>query len=86
MTDTGIIRRIDELGRITLPSELRKHLHIAIKDPVQVYVEGDKIILKKAVYSDIFTGETENLIEFHGKLISKESVRKMAIKAGLIEN
>lgn len=47
MKDTGIVRRVDELGRIVLPKELRKVMSIREKDPIEIYTEGDFIILKK---------------------------------------
>jgi len=47
MKSTGIIRKVDELGRIVIPIELRKNLDINIKDPLEIYVDGNSIILKK---------------------------------------
>ena len=47
MKATGIVRKVDELGRIVLPIELRRTLNIAIKDALEIYVEGEEIILKK---------------------------------------
>ena len=83
--NTGIVRKLDELGRITLPIELRRNLDIGEKDPVEIYVSEDMIILKKHAPSDTFTGATENLVEFHGKMVSKESIKELAKLAGLID-
>ena len=47
MKNTGVVRRLDELGRITLPMELRKVFGIEERDSLEIYVEDDKIILKK---------------------------------------
>jgi transcriptional pleiotropic regulator of transition state genes len=47
MKSTGIVRKIDELGRIVLPIELRRTLEIMERDPMEIYVESDTIILKK---------------------------------------
>jgi len=47
MHDTGIVRRVDDLGRIVIPMELRRTLGIKVKDPMAIYVEGDRIILQK---------------------------------------
>ena len=47
MKSAGVVRKVDELGRIVLPIELRRNLDIEIKDPVEIYVDGDMIILKK---------------------------------------
>lgn len=46
MKSTGIVRRVDELGRIVIPIELRNKLKIAEKDPIEIYVDGSSIILK----------------------------------------
>lgn len=83
--NTGIVRRLDELGRITLPIELRRNLDIGEKDPVEIYVSEDMIILKKHAPSDTFTGATDDLIEFHGKMVSRDSIKELAKLAGLIE-
>ena len=47
MKSTGIVRKVDELGRIVIPIELRRTLDIGIKDSLEIYVEDDQIILKK---------------------------------------
>lgn len=47
MKSTGIVRKVDELGRIVLPIELRRTLNIAVKDSLEIYVDGPQIILKK---------------------------------------
>lgn len=85
MTDTGIARQLDKLGRITLPMELRKSLNIGEHETLRIYTERDKIILKKAsAPADIFTGSTEDLIEFEGKMVSRKSIEKLSKLAGLI--
>jgi transcriptional pleiotropic regulator of transition state genes len=83
MKTTGIVRNLDNLGRVTLPIELRRNLNLDIKDPVEIFVEGDTIMLKKYSPCDIFTGEKEDLIEYHGKMVSKKSIEEMAKLAGL---
>ena len=50
MKSTGIVRKVDELGRVVLPIELRRTLNIDIKDPIEIYVEDSKIILKNLIY------------------------------------
>lgn len=84
MKNTGIVRRLDELGRITIPIELRRSLGIGDREAVEIYTENNKIVLEKYQPSDIFTGSEENLIEYHGKLVSKESIRELSKLAGLI--
>jgi len=83
MTDTGVVRKLDDLGRITLPMELRKNLGITDRDALHIYVEEQRIILEKYALSDIFTGNKEDLIEFHGKKVSKESIKELAKVAGM---
>ena len=82
MKDTGVIRKVDELGRFTLPMELRRKLNIEVGDPLEVFVDDESIILKKYVASDIFTGDTEDLIEFNGKKVSKKTILQLAKAAG----
>lgn len=58
MHDTGIVRRVDDLGRIVIPMELRRTLGIKVKDPIAIYVEGDRIILTKHKDSCVICGDT----------------------------
>lgn len=83
MTDTGVIRRLDELGRITLPMELRKQLELTDRDSLHIYVENQRIVLEKYTPTDIFTGDGEDLIEFHGKKVAKSSIIELMNLAGL---
>ncbi|MCL2611267.1 MAG: AbrB/MazE/SpoVT family DNA-binding domain-containing protein [Defluviitaleaceae bacterium] len=83
MKSTGIVRKVDELGRIVLPIELRRTLGIEERDSLEIFVDNEKVILKKYQPADIFTGEMDDLIEFHGKKVSKESIIAMAKMAGL---
>jgi transcriptional pleiotropic regulator of transition state genes len=83
MKSTGIVRKVDELGRIVLPIELRKVLHIEVRDALEIFVDEGKIILKKYEPADIFTGSMEDLIEYKGKKVSKQSIIEMAKQIGL---
>ncbi len=83
MKTTGVIRKLDELGRITLPIELRRSLDLDVKDGLEITVQDNCIILRKAENADIFTGTTENLLEYEGKKVSRESVLALARLAGL---
>ena len=71
MKSTGIVRKIDELGRVTLPIELRRNLDIDERDPVEIFVDDDSIILKKYQASCIFCGRSEGLVEYNGKSVCK---------------
>ncbi len=77
MKNTGIIRKIDELGRVVLPVEIRRALTLNIKDPVEIYTDKDSIILKKYSCSCIFCDEKEDLIEFHGKHVCPACLKKV---------
>ena len=71
MKSTGMVRKIDPLGRIVIPMELRKTLDIKESDPMEIYTEGDQIILKKYEPSCIFCGEGKDVINYKGKNICK---------------
>lgn len=77
MKATGVIRRIDELGRIVVPKEIRKKLGIATDDPVEIYVEGEQIILKKHEELCIFCGDGDELTEYCGKKICKSCIEEL---------
>ena len=83
MKSTGIVRRLDELGRITLPIELRRNFDVNERDPLEIFVDDDKIILKKYNPADIFTGEDmDDLIDYKGKKVSRKSIIELAKLAG----
>ena len=69
MKSTGIVRKVDELGRIVLPVELRRTLDIAEKDSLEIYVDDDRIILKKYEPTCVFCGSSKDVISFKGKNI-----------------
>ena len=77
MKSTGIVRNIDELGRIVVPKELRKKLGIANTDPVEIYVEGEKIILTKYRPLCHFCGATDDVVEFKDKVICKSCIDEL---------
>jgi len=74
MKSTGIVRKIDDLGRMVIPIELRKTMNINKKDPMEIFVDGDKIILSKYQPGYIFCGETKNLVDYKGKLICQSCI------------
>ncbi len=71
MKSTGVVRRVDELGRIVIPIpiELRRTLDIAEKDALEIYVDGEQIILKKYEPACIFCGDARDVINYKGKNI-----------------
>ena len=78
MKATGIVRRVDELGRIVIPIELRNKLDIAIKDPIEIFVEGSSIILKKYEPNCIFCGNSKELSSYRDKLICSKCLAKLS--------
>ena len=82
MKSTGIVRKMDELGRVVIPIEIRNQFKIKKKDPIEIYVKGDTIVLKKVEQNCIFCGNTENLLEYQDKLICKDCSKKI----GNLEN
>ena len=74
MKTSGIIRNIDELGRIVVPKEMRKQMDIACGDPVEISAEGGRIILKKYTTACIFCQGTEDVIEFKNKKLCKNCI------------
>jgi len=77
MKSTGMIRRVDELGRVVIPKEIRNKLDIQEKDPLEIYVQEDCIILKKYESNCIFCGNTKDLIEYKEKLICKKCLNDL---------
>lgn len=71
MKATGIVRRLDDLGRIVLPMELRKTMDLPEGTPMEIFVEGDTIIIKKYVPACVFCGETKNVSDVKSKRVCK---------------
>lgn len=69
MKSTGIVRKVDELGRVVLPIELRRTLDIEEKDALEIYVDGSTIILKKYEPACIFCGNARDVVTYKGKNI-----------------
>lgn len=84
MKATGIVRKIDGLGRIVIPKELLKIFGIKEKDPFEIFVDDDnRIILRKYDPACTFTGSTIDLIDFNGRQVSKAAIYEMAKLAGI---
>jgi len=78
MKSTGVVRRVDELGRIVIPVELRRTLNIGEKDALEIYVDGEHIILKKYEPACIFCGNARDIKNFKGKNICHECLSSLA--------
>ena len=77
LKSTGIVRKVDELGRIVIPIELRRTLDIGIKDSLEIYVEDDQIILKKYMPACAFCANASNITIFKGKNICSECLNEL---------
>ena len=77
MKSTGIVRRVDELGRIVLPIELRRTLDIGEKDALEIFVEGSTIVLKKYRPTCVFCDSTRDVFVVRGKNICPKCLREL---------
>ena len=77
MKATGIIRKVDELGRIVLPIELRRNLDIAERDELEIYVDGDSIILRKYQSACVFCESTKKIVSYRGKNVCPDCIAKL---------
>lgn len=77
MKSIGIVRRVDELGRIVLPIELRKILNIEPKDSLEIFVDGNTIMLRKYEPECIFCGDASNVKSIKGKNICSNCIRSI---------
>lgn len=71
---------MDELGRIVLPIELRRTLDIAERDPLEIYMEGDAIVLRKYQPACVFCDSTKGIVNFRGKNVCSDCIRTMREK------
>jgi transcriptional pleiotropic regulator of transition state genes len=77
LKSTGIVRKVDELGRVVIPIELRRTLGIGEKDALEIYVDGERIVLKKYEPACIFTGEVDDTVRYRNKVVSKKCIEEM---------
>ena len=77
MKSTGIVRKVDELGRIVLPIELRRTLGIEEKDRIEIFVDGESIILRKYQPACIFCDNAKDIINYKGKNFCPDCIRAM---------
>lgn len=77
MKSTGVVRKVDELGRIVFPIEIRRTLDIKDKDSLEIYVEGDLIILKKYEPVCTFCGEARDITNYKTKNICKDCLEEL---------
>ena len=80
MKSTGIVRRLDALGRIVLPIELRREFGLGNKDPIEIYVNGEYIIVTKDVPRCYLCGSTDDVLLFKNKKICRACIAESALK------
>ena len=78
MKATGIVRKVDELGRIVLPIELRRTLDINIKDPIEIYMDDEYIILKKYAPACVFCGNAKDVKNIKGKNVCADCIAEIS--------
>ena len=81
MKSTGIVRKVDELGRVVIPIELRRTLGIEEKDALEIYVDNEKIILRKYEPACVFCGNAGDVQHYRGKLVCRTCAEEMFHKA-----
>ena len=79
MKATGIVRKVDELGRVVLPIELRRNLNINIKDPIEIFVDGEYIMLKKYEPACIFCGNAKNVVRIKDKNVCEDCIKELKL-------
>lgn len=82
MKSTGVVRKVDELGRIVIPIELRRTMGIEEKDALEIYVDNEKIILRKYEPACIFCGNAEEVVNYKGKNICRSCLTELGKQVG----
>ena len=77
MKSMGMVRKLDNLGRIVLPAELRKQFNIADKDSIEIFTEEYRIILKKKINSCVFCNTADETKQFNGKIVCRNCIQKL---------
>ena len=78
LKSTGVVRKVDGLGRIVIPIELRRTMGIEEKDALEIYVDSEKIILKKYEPACIFCGNAEEVVNYKGKIYAKAALLRLS--------
>lgn len=79
MKSTGIVRKVDELGRVVIPIELRRTLGIGEKDALEIYVDGERIMLKKYEPACVFCDNPDDVILFMGKIVCNDCISQFPV-------
>lgn len=85
MKSTGIVRKVDELGRVVLPIELRRTLNISYKDSLEIFTDNNMVVLRKYEPSCIFCGSATNVVNYRGRNICPECIAHMQDDLGIAQ-
>ena len=80
MRSTGVVRKVDELGRVVIPIELRRTMGVNIKDPLEIYVDEEKIILSKYEPACVFCGQAKDVIHYKNKIVCSDCLEEIVEK------
>ena len=80
MKNTGIMRELDQLGRVVIPKELRTTFGIKEGDPIEVLLNGSDIVLRKVENGCAFCSSDSDLVAFEGKSVCRECLKKLKQK------
>ena len=79
MKEIGIVRKLDSLGRIVVPSEMRRKLNIELHDPLEIYADGETIVLRKYEEQCVLCGSTGDLTRFRGKCVCRKCMEELTL-------
>lgn len=77
MKSTGMVRQLDTLGRIVIPVELRRTMDLSLKDTLEIFVDGDQIVLKKYHPACVFCNDARDVISYKGKLVCRRCLTEL---------
>lgn len=80
LKSTGIVRKVDNLGRVVIPVELRRTIGIEEGESLEIYTDGEKIVLRKYEPACIFCGNAEDVVNYKGKNVCKSCLAELAVK------
>jgi transcriptional pleiotropic regulator of transition state genes len=83
LKSTGIVRKVDELGRVVIPIELRRTLDIAEKDSLEIYVDSDRIVLRKYEPACVFCGSMDDIAHYKNKNVCRICMDEMSLQKAM---
>jgi transcriptional pleiotropic regulator of transition state genes len=77
MKATGIVRRIDDLGRVVIPKEIRRTMRIREGDPLEIFTDGENVVLRKYNPACVFCGDASDVIYFNSKRVCRKCLEQL---------